>query len=90
METININYSSFRQELASWLDRISADHIPARITRKSKESCVVMSESDYSSLMETLYLLSSPKNAERLNRSIKEYQNGKTISPELDWEAEKS
>ena len=89
METLNINYSSFRQELASWLDRVTEDHIPVRITRKSNESCVVMSESDYSALMETLYLLSTASNAERLNRSIKEYQDGKTISPGIDWEAEK-
>ncbi len=88
METLNINYSAFRQELASWLDRVTEDHVPARITRKSNESCVVMSESDYSALMETLYLLSTANNAERLNRSIKEYQDGKTVSPEIDWEAE--
>ena len=88
METMNVNYSSFRQELASWLDRVSEDHVPARITRKSGESCVLMSESDYSALVETLYLLSSANNAERLNKSLKEYENGKTNTHDIDWEAE--
>jgi len=87
METRIVNYSSFRQELATWLDHVTEDHVPVKITRKSNEACVVMSESDYSVLMETLYLLSSPKNAERLNQAIKDYNDGKTIQPDIDWES---
>jgi len=87
METRTVNYSSFRQELATWLDRVTEDHVPAKVTRQSNEACVVMSESDYSALMETLYLLSSPKNAKRLNQAIKDYNDGKTITPDIDWES---
>jgi len=45
---------------------------------------VVMSKEDYTSMEETLYLLSSPKNAERLMESIAQFQEGKTVEQKLD------
>lgn len=44
-----------------------------------KKGFVVMPLAEYNSTMETLYLLSSKKNADRLNESIKEMNEGKTI-----------
>jgi antitoxin YefM len=43
-----------------------------------------MSKEDYTSMEETLYLLSSPKNAERLMESISQFQTGHTIEQKLD------
>lgn len=40
-------------------------------------SLVIMSKEDYDSLRETLYLLSSPANAERLRRAVEDFENGK-------------
>jgi len=37
-----------------------------------------MSLESYNSLMETVYLLKSPANAEHLTKSIKQFQQGKT------------
>jgi len=37
---------------------------------------VVMSLDYYNSLMETVQMLRSPKNAEHLNRSIEQYRSG--------------
>lgn len=70
-------YSNFRQNLKSFLDRVFVDHTPLFVTRANGEDVVVLSKTDYESLTETLHLLSSPKNAERLMKGIEEYkENG--------------
>ena len=48
------------------------------ITRRDSEDAVVMSLDYYDSLMETVYLLKSPANAEHLRKSIEQYREGKT------------
>ncbi len=69
-------YSNFRQNLKSFLDKVLSNNAPLQVTRTKGEDVIVMSKSDYESLQETLYLLSSPKNAERLLEGIREYERG--------------
>jgi len=76
-------YSNFRQNLKSFLDLVFKDRAPLFVTRSKGEDIVVMSKSDYESLQETLFLLSSPKNAERLARGIKEYEEGRAVKRKL-------
>lgn len=77
------SYSNFRQNLKSFLDRVFVDHNPLFVTRTNGEDVVVMSKRDYESLNETLHLLSSPKNAERLLKGIEEYESGGGQEKEL-------
>lgn len=76
-------YSNFRQKLKTYLDEVSKSSSPLFVTRSKGENIVVLSESDYESLMETFYLLKSPKNAERLQRAIEQDQQGKGEVKEL-------
>jgi len=76
-------YSDFRQKLKSYLDEVVKSHSPLYVTRTKGENIVVLSESDYESLMETFYLLRSPKNAERLQRAVEQYQQGKGQAKDL-------
>lgn len=69
-------YSHFRQNLKSLLDKVFTSNTPLYIKRKSSEDMVVLSKSDYDSLQETLHLLSSPKNAERLLSGIEKFKRG--------------
>jgi antitoxin YefM len=70
-------YSDFRLKLKGYLDRVFQSHTPLHVTRTRGENIVVLSEADYESLMETFYLLKSPKNAERLLRAVNQYNEGK-------------
>lgn len=70
-------YSDFRQKLKGYLDAVFNSHTPLHVTRTKGENIVVLSEADYESIMETFYLLKSPKNAERLQRSVKQYHQGR-------------
>ena len=76
-------YSNFRQNLKSFLDRVFTNHTPLFITRSNGEDVVVLSKADYESITETLHLLNSPKNAERLLRGIEEHKKGGGEEKEL-------
>jgi antitoxin YefM len=69
-------YTNFRQNLKSFLDRIFASHTPLYVKRTNGEDVVVMSKTDYESMQETFYLLKSPKNAEKLLKSLEQYKKG--------------
>jgi antitoxin YefM len=72
-----VTYSEARNNLKSLLDKVVADRAPTVIFRQRGESVVVMAKSDYDSMMETRYLLSSPANAKRLRESIAQMEAGK-------------
>lgn len=73
-----ISYSSLRSNLASTLDKVNEDHVTVLITRQNGKPAVIMSLEDFKSYEETAYLMSSPKNAERLSQSIAEIEAGKS------------
>lgn len=43
----------------------------------------MISLDEYNSIMETMHLLSSKKNADRLYESMQQVKSGKTVRPEL-------
>ena len=76
-------YSELRANLAQSMDMVCENHEPMVITRQKAEPVVLISLEDYNSIQETLYLMRSPKNAERLLKSIESLEQGKGISVEL-------
>lgn len=72
-----ISYSALRSNLASALDKVNEDHVSILITRKNGKPAVLMSLEDFKAYEETAYLMSSPKNSERLNQAIAEVEAGK-------------
>ena len=81
METAT--YTHARQHLAELMDQAAADRVPILITRQKKEAAVIVSLSEWNSLQETLHLLSSPRNAERLLQSIKEIERSEYVIRDL-------
>jgi antitoxin YefM len=53
------------------------------VTRRNGESVVMLSLTEYESLEETLHLLSSPANAERLLRSIAQADAGQLVEHDI-------
>ncbi|ELZ5940628.1 type II toxin-antitoxin system prevent-host-death family antitoxin [Providencia stuartii] len=78
-----ISFSEARNNLKSVLDRVVDDADTTIITPRDSEDAVVMSLEYYNSLMETVYLLRSPANAEHLNKSIAQFKAGKVKKREL-------
>jgi antitoxin YefM len=73
---IETTYSRARQNLAKLLDEVTVNKETVIIKRRRGESVVMMSQSDASSLLETAYLLRSPRNARRLFAALERALEG--------------
>jgi antitoxin YefM len=67
-----LSYTKARNQLSDVMNQVCQDHDPVIITRQKYPSVVVMSLENYNAIIETTYLLQSPKNAERLNQAIED------------------
>lgn len=75
-----VNYSYARQNLAKLMDEVEQDCAPVFITRQRKRGgAVLVSQAEWDSVQETLYLLRTPKDAQDLRDSIAELDAGKGI-----------
>jgi antitoxin YefM len=73
----HVSLTELRQHMASYLDRVAFDREPLVVTRGGgKPSVVVMSEAEFAGWQETVHLLNSPKNAERLMASVRQVRAG--------------
>jgi antitoxin YefM len=81
---IAANYSEFRTQLKKYLDSVEENNETLIIKRKTGKGTVLISLDEYNSIMETLHLLSSKKNAKRLYESIDQLNSGKTIQAEIE------
>ena len=78
-----LNFSQTRQNLATTFDNVVDNCTPVVVTRQNKESVVIISLKDYSAMEETAYLMQSHANAQRLNRSIAQLEEGLGTQREL-------
>jgi antitoxin YefM len=73
----HVSFSELRQNMARYFDQVSGDREPLVVTRgRGKGNLVVMSEDEFAGWQETVHLLASPKNAERLAASIRQARAG--------------
>lgn len=79
-----ISYTDARNNLKSVLDAVIDDADVTIVTRRDGHNAVVMGQDYYNSLIETLHLTSSPRNAAHLAQSIAEYRAGLAKRRELD------
>jgi antitoxin YefM len=64
--TIQTTYTQARASLAKLMDQVTKDRELVVIQRRGEEDVAMISASELETLIETSYLLRSPKNAERL------------------------
>lgn len=70
------SFSELRRDMKHIMDVTRERHEPTIITRKSG-NMVLLSLEDYNALEETAYILSNPKNAQRVLTSLAELRAGK-------------
>ncbi len=80
---IAANYSEFRKELKGYLDSVEYNNETLIIKRGSGKGAVLISLEEYNSIMETLHLLSSKKNAQKLYESFEQMHSGNTVQGNL-------
>ncbi len=77
------NFTEFRTGLKKFLDNVENNNETLIIKRGIGKGTVMMSLDEYNSIMETLHLLNSKANADRLYESIKQMKEGEVVRNKL-------
>ena len=78
-----VTYSDARANLKGVMDRVVDDRTHVVVTRQKAEAVVMVSLSDWNAMTETMHLLSTPANAERLRESVRQLDKGRGMEREL-------
>ena len=77
-------YSQARNNLRAIINQVCNNFEEFIITTKEKQSAVLISQDEYNSMKETLYLLSSKNNRDRLLDAVEEIESSKFITKDID------
>jgi len=80
---IAANFTEFRTDLKRYLDDVEQNNETLIIKRKSGKGTVMISLDEYNSILETVHLLKSKANADRLFESIQQMKDGEVLSKNL-------
>lgn len=80
---IAANFTEFRTNLKTLLDNVEENNETVIIKRGAGKGAVLISLDEYNSIMETVHLLKSKANADRLFESIKQMREGKVVRKKL-------
>ena len=78
-----VTLTELRANMAKYFDKVEQDRTELVVTRQNHEPVVIMPLAELEGLRETLHLLSSPANAERLPQSIAQANAGELEEHEL-------
>ena len=77
-------YSQARNNLRELINKVCNDFDEYIITTKDDKSAVLISYEEYSSMKETMYLLSSKNNRDRLNNAIEQIDKLEFIKKDIN------
>ena len=77
-------YSQARNNLRDIINKVCDDFDEYIITTKDQKSAVLISYDEYSAMKETMYLLSSKTNRDRLNDAVDQIENLQFQKKEID------
>lgn len=78
-----VTYSDARANLKDVMDRVVQDRTNVVVTRQKGEPVVMVSLAEWNAVTETLHLLSTPANADRLRGAIGQLDAGSGSEREL-------
>lgn len=78
-----VNYTTLRDNMKSYMDKVTDDYETMIVTRKNNKNVVMISEETYNNLMENIYLTSNKANYDWLIQSKQQIENGQFQSHEL-------
>ena len=78
-----VNYSTLRDNMKSYMDRVTDDYETMLVTRKDNRNILMMSQESYNNLMENLHVLGNRANYNWLMESKRQLENGIAAVHEL-------
>ena len=82
--TIQTTYTRARANLAKLCDQATANREVVIIRRRCAEDVALISAAELDGLLETVHLLQSPRNAERLLTALARAQRGEGVAQSVD------
>jgi antitoxin YefM len=82
----SITTHDFGNNLPAYLNVVCSNNAVLSVLDNNGRACVVMNESEYNGLLETMHLLSSVKNQRRLDEAIEEMRRGTSLRGRLSIE----
>ncbi len=80
----NVNITNFRKNIYNLIEQTIKYNEPINIVTQ-KGNAIILSESDYNNLMETLYISSMPKLKEDILKGLKEDIKDCVNEDEVEW-----
>ena len=77
-------YSKARNNLRDLINKVCDDYDEYIITTKDEKSAVLVSYEEYSAMKETMYLLSSKSNRDRLNEAVEQIESSQYEKRDID------
>jgi len=77
-------YSQARNNLREIINKVCDDFDEYIITTKDDKSAVILSYDEYSAMKETMYLLSSKNNRDRLNDAVDQIESMKYTKRDIE------
>lgn len=71
-----VNYTNLRENMKTYMDKVTDDYETMIITRKDNRNVVMMSEESYNNLMENIYVMGNKANYDWLMESKKQLERG--------------
>lgn len=72
-----VNYTNFRDNMTTYMDRVTEDYETMLVTRKDNRNVVMLSENAYNNLMENVYLMENKANYDWLMESKAQLECGR-------------
>ena len=82
MTTQQVTFQECNTQFAQVFERVLKNHEVISVYKEPEQGIVMLDAKEYSSLVETLYLLSNPANRDRLHQGILQHQQGKVREEE--------
>jgi antitoxin YefM len=79
----HVTFTELRANMAKHFDQVEADRMELIVTRQNHEPVAILPLAELEGLRETVHLLSTPANAERLAASIAELDAGRGVERKL-------
>jgi antitoxin YefM len=78
-----VNYTTLRENMKTYMDKITDDYETLIVTRKDNKNVVMLSEESYNNMMENIYVLGTKSNYDWLMDSKAQLENGMVSGHEL-------
>lgn len=79
-----VNYTNLRENMKSYMDKVTDDYETMIVTRKDNKNVVMLSEESYNNLMENIHVMGNKSNYDWLMESKAQLEKGNISTHNLD------